>query len=873
MLGELLKHPPSSSPEMTKRHIDAAAGGKPPLPKGGVFHPEAAAGSFPGGGNAAKGLPYPGDPSGSLLLTSAPPLTLTGALLGSSGGPSGVGPGSLAGGGGASLTSGPDPESDPDPDPMRGRGRDLPPFTPATMTGASVGDGDIREGESQAGGAEPAAFAAATAPSSSSQAFPDPGGSSQDGRGLAPVSAADLVAPRDGRPLRGQPAAAASPAVDDTATGPAAMASPAVGNTAVTGPAVDGSVISSALPPAPQPCLSPPRLGPQQQQHEEAWPAYLRLVTFNASVLLAALSKAEALLQQASPSLPLLLLLPRLQAAALAALKALLRRHRAPAAAATAEVMPSALLATFRIWSCATMASLRLSGSAAVHGSTDVVVHSSIAVQRGVANTVGVLQQLRLIGCGGGGGSGGGGGGSGAETPDAVLLASAQLLQDALMLLAETPANPPQPSIAGLVAATSEGSDEQTGPLSPPSPSSFDLLQSALELLIPMLSHRRPEMRRGAVGPACALAHCCGRGGGGGGSGATGNTDDDASAVVESRLVAIALEGMSDVDPAVAAASSGLLVILSGPALGAAMHSHADATSTSTSPSFAPVWLALIALRPQGLAFRPEQLQQLFELLVPDSGLGSGSGGLLLRRKAETAVDGEVAAATMPVWAALGGFDLQAVTRLVASLQPSSSEAAVAATGGEASGGAEDDSVRADGVPHHAVRVPPNEGAGGGSLAQRLSSRAALPWLLVQEGARSCVASKMRTHAGGPGQSFAALERMLHVACARLAAASTAVPPVVAATVPPPAGGGGGRGGAPAAPRNTAAAPLASTAGPAPLPPPPPPLLQQQQLRESTWLLLEMVGALERALHHACEGGRHQPPLPRGVLAFFAANT
>ena len=864
MLGELLKHPPSL-PEVTKPRTDAADS-KPPLPKGGGFRSEAAAatGSFPVGGHAATGHPYPGDPRVS-----------------------GVGPGSLAGGGGASLTSGPDqghamaPESDPDPDPMCGRGGDLPPFTPATITGASVGDGDIGEGEGPAGGEGPAVFAAATVPSSSSQAFPDPGGSSQDRGGIVPVLAAALVAPLDGRPPRAERAAAS--------------VAPAVDNTAATGPAVNGSAVSSTVPPAPQPCLLPPRLGPQQQQHEDTWPAYLRLVTFNASVLLAALSKAEALQlralqKQGSPSLPLLpsppppllLLLPRLQAAALAALRALLRRHRAPSAAAAggssaaaAEMMPPTMLATLRLWSSATMASLRF-GVSAIHAPADVVLHTSVAVQWGVADTVGRLQELRLMG------GSGGGGGSGAGTPDAVLLASAQLLQDALLLLAETPVDPidPLPPVAGLAVAMSGDSDEPACLPSPPPPPpplpapAFDLLQSALELLIPMLAHGRPKVRRGAVGPACALAYCCGRSRGGSGSGATGNTGDDASAVVESRLVAAALEGMSDVDPAVAAASSGLLVILSGPALGAAMHSHADATTTSPSPSFAPVWLAPIALRPQGLAFRPEQLQQLFELLAPDFGLGSGSGGLLLRRKAETAVaDGEAAAASLPVWAALGGSELQAVTRLVASLQPSSSETAAAATGGEASG-AEDDSVSADGVPHHAVHVPPNEGAGGGSLAQQLSSRAALPWLLVQEGARSCVAAKMRTHAGGPGQSFAALERMLHVVCARLAAASTAVPPVVAATVPPPAGGGGGRGGgATAAHGNTAASHAAAAAGSTPLPsPPPPPPQQQQQLRESTWLLLEMVGALERALHHACEGGRHQPPLPRGVLAFFAAN-
>ena len=139
---------------------------------------------------------------------------------------------------------------------------------------------------------------------------------------------------------------------------------------------------------------------------------------------------------------------------------------------------------------------------------------------------------------------------------------------------------------------------------------------------------------------------------------------------------------------------------------------------------------------------------------------------------------------------------------------------------------------------------------------------------------------------GGPAQSFAAIERMLQAACNRLqmanmAATSTAA--AAASTAPP----SGGSTPAPSRPTATAAAnsslptlakpPNSSgfrsaAAAAAPSGQLPPPDQQLQRLRESTWLLLEMVGALERALHHAYEGGRGQSQLSSGVLAFFAAN-
>lgn len=42
--------------------------------------------------------------------------------------------------------------------------------------------------------------------------------------------------------------------------------------------------------------------------------------------------------------------------------------------------------------------------------------------------------------------------------------------------------------------------------------------------------------------------------------------------------------------------------------------------------------------------------------------------------------------------------------------------------------------------------------------------------------------------------------------------------------------------------------------------------------RESAWLVLELVGALERAVAHAAEGHVYRETLAQPVLAFFAAN-
>ena len=136
----------------------------------------------------------------------------------------------------------------------------------------------------------------------------------------------------------------------------------------------------------------------------------------------------------------------------------------------------------------------------------------------------------------------------------------------------------------------------------------------------------------------------------------------------------------------------------------------------------------------------------------------------------------------------------------------------------------------------------------------------------------------LRTHVGGPVQSFSAIDRMLQAACARLllqgassSSDATGTPHSDPLGSAPPPGPSAVSSGPTSAVTSAGVTRTGGTVGgmqqqqqPTAVP--------QQQLRESTWLLLEMVGALERALHHACQGGLHQPQLPRGALAFFAAN-
>ena len=114
---------------------------------------------------------------------------------------------------------------------------------------------------------------------------------------------------------------------------------------------------------------------------------------------------------------------------------------------------------------------------------------------------------------------------------------------------------------------------------------------------------------------------------------------------------------------------------------------------------------------------------------------------------------------------------------------------------------------------------------------RHFGSESMAAWWAVQEAARHCVSARLRTHFGNPTQTFAALERALQHALT--------------------------------APTADASAPTAD-AGRSPG--------RMFPAYRSVWLLLEFMGALERNVHNAYEGGLERESLPAPVLAFFTAN-
>ncbi|KAK9805272.1 hypothetical protein WJX72_010214 [[Myrmecia] bisecta] len=99
-------------------------------------------------------------------------------------------------------------------------------------------------------------------------------------------------------------------------------------------------------------------------------------------------------------------------------------------------------------------------------------------------------------------------------------------------------------------------------------------------------------------------------------------------------------------------------------------------------------------------------------------------------------------------------------------------------------------------------------------------------WWAIQEAARHCTAARMRTHFGGPTQSFAALERALQGILARLMPKHKADP-------------------------GNVTRPLSL---------------------EPTWLFQEFMLALEKNIFNAFEGSCLRPAPPSAATAFFAGN-
>eukprot|EP00198_Chlamydomonas_reinhardtii_P004149 XP_001693485.1 phosphatidylinositol 3-kinase-related protein kinase [Chlamydomonas reinhardtii] len=371
-------------------------------------------------------------------------------------------------------------------------------------------------------------------------------------------------------------------------------------------------------------------------------------------------------------------------------------------------------------------------------------------------------------------------------------------------------------------------------------------------------------------------------------------------------LLAAALDGLADTSAPASEAAARLAAELAEAALVAA----AAARVPASIGAWLPDWQDELALAPQQWGLRPPQLVRLMELLfgqapvavaVPTGaagpgGTGGGGSALLLRKRtpgapggggdggggggggeeddegagrgggggggagAGAGVGGGGAGA---YGAGSGGGRLEALQRLALALQPlagaPSASSSISAGTGAAGGGDADPKPAGDATDGQeaagaALRLGgggAGTGAGAGALLAGGRSGAALAWLAVQEGGKQLVAGRLRTHLGGPTQTLGALERMLQATYSRLTQERREA-----------------RGVAPSLP------------------------LRSSTSRDGAWLLLELVGGLERAVAAAAEGldgGRRggggsgeaseskaqvqvQQALPQHVLAFFAAN-
>jgi hypothetical protein len=244
----------------------------------------------------------------------------------------------------------------------------------------------------------------------------------------------------------------------------------------------------------------------------------------------------------------------------------------------------------------------------------------------------------------------------------------------------------------------------------------------------------------------------------------------------------------------------------------------------------APAGREALSLQHQMRGFRPAQLAEAFEELLqaapgrmllakrPGGGRDGGSGGC-------DGGGGGLLGAN-PAGERGGRFIDPALLRLARELPP------LPPAGGPSEGGAGQPAQRAQQAEGRAVDP------------QDLTTAAAAGWYLTQEAARHSVAARMRTHLGGPTEGFAALERALQGALARVHAAA------------PAAQGGGGQGGTGAGGRGAAAADEDAMLA----------------ARHGAAHLLEFLAALEAGIHTAAEGCLARPAPAQGVVAFFAAN-
>lgn len=148
-------------------------------------------------------------------------------------------------------------------------------------------------------------------------------------------------------------------------------------------------------------------------------------------------------------------------------------------------------------------------------------------------------------------------------------------------------------------------------------------------------------------------------------------------------------------------------------------------------------------------------------------------------------------------------------------------------------------------------------------LPGNLTSTSAIAWLLVQEAAKQLVVFRLRTHFGGPTQTFGMLDKLLQGVHAQLLA-ETREKASFSGIASSPSTPGTTSGAAPA---GTAASEAAADA-------------MGRGITSSfsgsdnntTWLMLEFLSALERGIYLGCDGITRKDTMPQSSLAFYETN-
>lgn len=364
------------------------------------------------------------------------------------------------------------------------------------------------------------------------------------------------------------------------------------------------------------------------------------------------------------------------------------------------------------------------------------------------------------------------------------------------------------------------------------------------------------------------------------------------------QLSCMAIHHVADTSKEVAAAALALavatadapLAALASPAAGYGTGGVSPGQGTKQLSLGAPSWHDAAASRQHSLSLRPPQLARMFELLFQES----TPGGVLLRRRVEAEADDSLPHGASAASGSSADADSSAWQKLARSLSPADQTIPEQGVGTQSTATAAASNV------DDAEKLQEDVWLEAGNM----HNSAQLAWLVIQEAAKQCVVNKMRTHMGGPGQSFAGLEKLLQLLLVRLSQSHAspgqpgiqqqqqqqqptpgqALPQTITSastgshegpgrSTEREARGRGGRGG-----RGSKALDAAETKQvrehpqplqeapvhhPAHLPPP---------THQACWLVLEFVGALERCIYHACEGAPVQAPLHHHVLAFFATN-